>query len=333
MAKTIVVLGVTGTQGGSVATEFLSQGWNVKGITRNTTSATATALASQGIELISADVDKPSSFTTVFRGAHVIFAMTDFWQPFFASFAELSQKSDRATGEHAYGVEVTRGKTIVDAAAKVLEEDGTLERFIWSSLPPMKKLSGGKYTYIYHFDAKAEVADYIRDKQPKLWERTSLLNMGFYTSNMIKYGGLMGVAKDKETGGYMMKKPGKNTAFHPLVVTSDTGKFTDLLVRTAPGKNLLACNGMTDYASFIKLWSEVTGVPCEVIEVSVEDCDKAAPGGIGREAGESTACSSEFGWGQREGTLVLPWEIDPNLKLTSLREYFESEDWEAFFAK
>jgi hypothetical protein len=33
---------------------------------------------------------------------------------------------------------------------------------------------------------------YLKDEKPELWKRSSLLNMGFYTTNMIKYGGFTG---------------------------------------------------------------------------------------------------------------------------------------------
>lgn len=127
------------------------------------------------------------------------------------------------------------------------------------------------------------------------------------------------IEQDEETGKYIMTIPGKNEAVHPLVVPNDTGKFADLLVKTAAGKNLLACNEMTDYVSYAKVWSEVSGVPCEVKEVSLDDWSNAAPGGLGREAGESISCSSEFGWGEREGTLVLPWEVRKCFPDTSLQ--------------
>lgn len=40
-------------------------------------------------------------------------------------------------------------------------------------------------------------------------------------------------------------------------------------------------------------------------EITVEEADEAIPGGLGREADESAACSAEFGWGQ----LILPWDV------------------------
>lgn len=178
-----------------MASQFLSLGWNVRGITRSTTSPAALALIAKGVSLITADIDNPSTLIAAFKDAHVIFAMTDFWAPFFSSFAELSRVSDRATGEHAFKIEVQRGKNIVDAAEKVSTEEGSvLERFIYSTLPSFKELSGGKYTYAYHFDSKAVVSAYLKEKTD-LWGKSSLVNMAFYTTNLVKFGGIIGGAK------------------------------------------------------------------------------------------------------------------------------------------
>lgn len=79
MAKTIAVLGATGNQGGAVASFFDAQGWNVRGISRSASSASSKALSSKGISVVEADVDDFSSLVSAFSGAHVIFAVTDFW--------------------------------------------------------------------------------------------------------------------------------------------------------------------------------------------------------------------------------------------------------------
>jgi hypothetical protein len=118
--------------------------------------------------------------------------MTDYWADFLASYDELSKISDRATGEHAVAIEIQRGKNIVDAVNEVLKQ-GVLERFVLSTLPNFKELSGGKYTYNYHFDGKAEVSKYLKTKR-ELWEKSSLLNMGFYVTNLKKLGGVVGVS-------------------------------------------------------------------------------------------------------------------------------------------
>lgn len=102
-----------------------------------------------------------------------------------------------------------------------------------------------------------------------------------------------------------MCKPGGDKAIHPFVDTRDTGIFVDLLVRSPPKQDLLGVSEMASYATFMKILSEVTGENCEVREISVEEADKALPGGFGREVAESTATSAEFGWGNN---LVLPKE-------------------------
>jgi hypothetical protein len=109
-----------------------------------------------------------------------------------------------------------------------------------------------------------------------------------------------------EKGKYIFRTPASPTAIHPFVIPGDTGLFVDLLVHSPPKQDLLAVSEMATYTEYMKLWSEVTGVPSEVREITVEEADKAAPGGIGREAAESTATSAEFGWGKE---LVLPKDV------------------------
>ena len=76
--KLIVILGITGLQGGSVARVFRDEpGWRVRGITRD--PAKHTKLQEDGIELVAADLDDQASLEKAFAGANAIFAVTDFW--------------------------------------------------------------------------------------------------------------------------------------------------------------------------------------------------------------------------------------------------------------
>jgi uncharacterized protein YbjT (DUF2867 family) len=54
-------------------------------------------------------------------------------------------------------VEIAQGKAVADAAIVA-----GVSLFIWSSLPNVTKMTGGKVTTVHHFDSKAEVEDYIR---------------------------------------------------------------------------------------------------------------------------------------------------------------------------
>lgn len=109
-----------------------------------------------------------------------------------------------------------------------------------------------------------------------------------------------------QDGIYIYRKPCTPTAVHPFVIPADTGLFVQLLVKSTPKQDLLGVSEMANYVDYMQIWSKVTGVKSEVREISVEEADRDAPGGIGREAAESTACSAEFGWGEQ---LVLPWQV------------------------
>ena len=109
-----------------------------------------------------------------------------------------------------------------------------------------------------------------------------------------------------QDGVYIYRKPCTPTATHPFVIPGDTGLLVSLLVSSSPKQDLLGVSEMASYADYMKIWSEVTGVKSEVRQISVEDADREAPGGIGREAAESAATSAEFGWGDQ---LVLPWQV------------------------
>lgn len=220
-----------------------------------------------------------------------------------------------------------RGKAIADAAAKVLAKEKGLERFVWSSLPPVKQLSGGKFTYVYHFDAKAEIARYIEKEQPALWKQTSLLNMGFYLTNMVAMAEIFAPKKvsfftlvvttnaymvviQEADGSYTISTPGSKDAKHPQVEPHDAGIFAALLINSAPGKNLLGVGEMISWEDFGKIFSTHLGAPVQIKELPVDGRDKQLPGGLGREASESMTFSSEFGWGK---DLLMPKDVSFNV--------------------
>lgn len=322
MAKLIVVFGVTGTQvraafltqsikankkqGGSVASTFFSSGWSVRGITRNDSTPAAQALVSAGIEIVQADLDDPSSLSNVFAGAHAVYAVTDFWAPFFAAYPRLASISERATGEHAFAIELSRGRNIADAAAAALAKEGILEHFIWSSLPSVKEASNGKYDFVYHFDAKAEVSTYVEKELPKLWMKTSLLWMGFYANNALKYE-MLRPTKEAD-GSYTWLVHCDPKAEHPFVEPKDAGVLAKLLVDTEPGKTLLGAGDVMSYETYNRLWAKRCHIDIRSMEASVEDVAIAVPGGLGKEVAMSTVFSAEFGWGTG---LTMPKDVSP----------------------
>jgi UDP-glucose 4-epimerase len=179
-SKLIAIVGATGNQGGSVASVFLKEpGWKVRALTRNASSAKSQALASQGAEVVEADLNKPETLAAAFEGASVIFAVSDFWGLYGDPANKSKAKPGQPMNVWAAEYETQQLKNVIDEAAKV----PGLERFILSSLSNATKWSNGKYTHVYHFDSKANAEEYGKETYPDLWKKTSIYQAGYFLSN------------------------------------------------------------------------------------------------------------------------------------------------------
>lgn len=109
--KLLVVVGATGNQGGSVVAQFLkTQDYKIRGLTRNTASAKAKALADKGVEVVAADLDDVSSLKKAFEGANAIFAVTDFWGPYNdPKNANKGKENNTMRNAWAYQYELQQG--------------------------------------------------------------------------------------------------------------------------------------------------------------------------------------------------------------------------------
>ena len=143
--KIIVIPGATGNQGSSVARTFLSlPNWHVRCLTRNPSSAAAQTLSGLGAELVQGDLSDLASIIRAFASANTIFAHTDFWATYLdPSTPAKSTAANKTSSELAFDLEISHGTNIAKAAAGVQ----TLERFIYSTLGPMKKHSTSIHTH------------------------------------------------------------------------------------------------------------------------------------------------------------------------------------------
>lgn len=150
-------------QGGSVVERFLvkSSKYHVRGLTRNPDSVKANALVHQGVEVVYADLNDVDTLCRGFKDAHIIYAMTDFWQAM------------------SFDVEYKQGVSVADIAADLPQ----LEHFIWATLPDGRALSNGKFTNIFHWQSKAAVTEYIRESKPGLWAKTTAVLFPNYFEN------------------------------------------------------------------------------------------------------------------------------------------------------
>lgn len=323
--KTIAVIGATGSQGGSVVSEFLSlTDWTVRGVTRDVSSGSAKTLAAKGVEVVSGNLDDVASLEAAFKDAHAIYAVTDFWMPFFDAANVASAKQQNITiNEFCYNLELQRGKNIAAAASGI----PSLNRFILSTLSAAKELSGGKYKQILHFDSKAAVISHIESEVPKLAAKMSTLQVGFYYMNLV-YVAMM-YPKKQPDGSFAYVQPCKADAKHPWTdVPADVGKFVKALVlEQAPGAKILGYSQLASYQELASMWSEVTGKTCVVKQESVQKLGEMFPP-IGEEGVEATAYSGEFGYdGGEKGVLT---KEDLGLIGTSdLKTWMQQQDWSA----
>lgn len=185
MPKLICIIGVTGNQGGSVAKRFLKDpNFKVRGLTRDPTSEKAKQLASQGIEIVQAELNDLQSLISAFKGTNLIFSVTQYWEPFFRP--DCRQEA-RAQGiscrKYAYNVEYQQGRNIADAAATTvdsLEPNG----FLVSTLSHAGICSKGVLKEAYHFDAKADIFPrYVDEEYPALAAKMSCIQTGCFMTS------------------------------------------------------------------------------------------------------------------------------------------------------
>ncbi|PWY96679.1 NAD(P)-binding protein [Aspergillus sclerotioniger CBS 115572] len=290
--KTITIIGATGTQGSSVARTFLSlSNWRVRCITRTTTSPRATALSALGATLIQADLNDLFSLKTAFANTHAIFVNTDFWGLYRAT------SPSKDASHSAYAKEIQQGKNAALAASTI----PTLERYIYSALGPMKKHSGGKYPHSYHWDAKAEIVEFIERKLPGLAERTSCI--------------------------WVVDAQGKLKFVIPLgrgvkVPVVDAGRVTGGFVRTL----LLACCAWLEVKEMVNVWTRVTGGEAEVVEVTPEWMNKEL--GVPMEVLDAPAFIEEMRYMGGVKGWIEPGELSERWQKWSFEEWLRGEDWE-----
>lgn len=123
--KLLVVIGITGNQGGSVARTFLNDPgmmskYRLRGIFRHPFSGPSRELAAQGVEMVGADLHDPPSLLKAFEGAYVIFSVTDFWAPYLEKSNQVKAKKQGKQIDHlSYELEYEQGRNIVDVVFKI----------------------------------------------------------------------------------------------------------------------------------------------------------------------------------------------------------------------
>lgn len=338
MSKLVVITGITGTQGGSVAESFISSSsWCIRGITRDASKPAAQEWASRGVEIVAADMDNIESMVTAFAGAHAIFAMTDYWYPIRdPAVREEATKNGTSVDEHCAKIEIQRGKNMALAAASP-HVQATLERYVWSSLADASKLSGGKYTRVWHFDSKAAVESYIREDEKMvkagLSAKASFIHVGLYTDNWRRSGAE--IQRDVETGGFWHVAFDDGRTRLPFVwAQKDTGPLVKKLIEDVrPGSSLLAVSQLATYREFMAIWAKTLGQTLAgdegIKQISEKEFrDRLPPVEDIRDHLMSTfSFFVDCGYDGGDAQMLYPKDIGAECVTTPLDDYIRQEDW------
>ena len=131
--KVIAVIGATGRQGGGLVRALQANGqFKIRALTRNPGKHRELAE-----EVVEADLDRPETLKAAFEGAHGVFLVTNFW--------------DEGTDE------LNQATAAVRAA-----KDAGVKHFIWSTLPDVEAISGGKFD-VPHFTGKAKTDRIVKE--------------------------------------------------------------------------------------------------------------------------------------------------------------------------
>jgi len=131
--KLIAVVGATGQQGGGVVRALQAGGqFKVRALTRNPGKHRDLA-----DEVTEADLNRPETIVAAFKGARGVFLVTTSW---------LEGTDERKQGTAA-----------VQAA-----KDAGVKHVVWSTLPDVETISGGKF-HVPHFTGKAKVDRIVKD--------------------------------------------------------------------------------------------------------------------------------------------------------------------------
>lgn len=260
MTKVLAVLGATGQQGSSVIEHVrydkqLSETYTVRALTRDPSSDKAQLLLSNNkVEVIQADVTDRSSLEGAFTGVHTLFAMTT-----------------PAFGSDAVNTEYNTIKQIADAAVAK-----GVTHIIFSTLPAVSKISGGKYKAVTPFDAKALGEEYIRSLPVK----SSFYCPGSFMTNFTSqpFSAPQKSADNEDT--WVMKRNMRPDAQMPLIdAVGDGGKFVGAILADPDkyvGKTICAATKLYSLTEQAAALAKASGKKVVYQQISDEELVQAS---------------------------------------------------------
>jgi uncharacterized protein YbjT (DUF2867 family) len=153
---TILVIGASGAQGGSVARHLLADGrWTVRAFTREPTSSAARTLRDAGVEIAVGDLGDFAGLRDAMAGCHGVYGVTSYWEHF--------------------GRELQQGHHIVEAAAET-----RVRHLVLHTRPDYHGLSRGELA-APQCDLKAAIEAFARARCLP----ATFVRVAFYYENLL----------------------------------------------------------------------------------------------------------------------------------------------------
>lgn len=150
--KLIAVIGATGQQGGGVVRALQASGqFKVRALSRNPGKHSGLA-----DEVVEADLNRPETLKAALEGAQGVFLVTNF--------------------QEAGANEPKQAAAVVRAA-----KDAGVKHFVWSTLPDVETISGGKFE-VPHFTGKARIDSIVKAAG---FEFHTFVIAPFYYQNLV----------------------------------------------------------------------------------------------------------------------------------------------------
>lgn len=186
-ARTILVTGATGLQGGATARALLARGHPVRALVRTPGTPAALRLAEQGAVLVEGDLNDPASLGLAMSGVDGVFSVQTFMTP------------------GGPGGEVRQGKAVATMAAAT-----GVSHLVYSSVGGAERASG-----VPHFDSKWAIERHLASLQVA----TTVLRPTFFMDNFATYG------PDRDADGLVVRLALKPDTRIQLIATDDIGAF------------------------------------------------------------------------------------------------------------
>jgi uncharacterized protein YbjT (DUF2867 family) len=306
--STIAVFGASGNQGNSVArtiltTPSLSAMYNVRALSRSTSSPKMLDLESLGAELEQADMDDPSTLPTALSGCSFIFLVT----------------TTQYTGS-TREVETRQVKAVCEAALKQ-----GVEYIIFSSMSHPFKISDGKLKNVEHFDDKAEIEEHIRTLPVK----SAFFAPGSFMTNLEDR--MKPRPSPANDGTFVLADllPGNTPV--PYIDIADTGKWVAAILADPDkyaGKFFSAAADLYTPDEVTAVMSKVTGKTVKHVQLPDEVIKDFFPEGFKEQLYEMWVLNRDYGYfgeGQKE---AVQWAKEQAIgELTGLEAFLRKVEF------